>query len=177
MNGGVVNISGCESDCIDSDDYGCVKIKGGTLTLNVSSVDGSGVLCDSIYHQSGGAIHLNVTGQEAKGIRTAYSATFKGGTVDGTLTGNGTRGIRGKKVTKLTGTVRNGGALVFSGADINLTASGGAQLTTLCAGIYTDTTITQTAGDITVNVTKDGALDISAATDNWQGGTRNGAEK
>lgn len=176
MNGGTVNISGCGSDCIDSDDYGCVKIKGGTLTLNVSSADGSGILCDSLYNQTGGSIILNVTGQEAKGIRVAYAATFKGGTIEGTVSGTGTRGIRGKKVIKITG-VRNGGALNFKGTDVNLTVSGTAYLTTQCAGIYTDTTITQSDGDITVNVTNDSALDISAATDNWEGGTRNGQAK
>lgn len=177
MNGGNVNISGCESDCIDSDDYGCVKIKGGTLNLNVSGVDASGITCDSIYNQTGGTIILNVTGQEAKGIRCAYAANFKGGTVKGTLSGNGTRGIRGKKETKLTAKVKNGGAITLSGATIDLTVSGNYYSTSQCVGIYTDTTLTQTSGDITITVTNTAATDIVAATDNWTGGTRNGVAK
>lgn len=177
MNGGTVNIAGCTNDCIDSDDYGCAKIKGGTLTLNVVGTDASGILCDSIYRQTGGTIVLNVSGQEAKGIRTAYSATFKSGKIEGTVSGNGARGIRAKSVVKLTGTVRNGGFLYFDGTDVDLTISGGAYTTTKCIGIEADKTLTQTAGDITLNVTNAAATDISATTDTWTGGTRNGASK
>ncbi|MBQ4277306.1 MAG: carbohydrate-binding domain-containing protein [Bacteroidaceae bacterium] len=178
MNGGTLNISGCGSDCIDSDDYGCVNIKGGTLKLDVSGTDAAGILCDSIYKQSGGDITFTAGGQESKGIHASYSATFKGGTVKGTVSGAGARGIRGKKVIKLTGTVKNGGALLFTGTDVELTVSGEYYSTTQCVGILTDTTLEQTGGDLTITVTNSKAADIVATTrDTWTGGTRNGVSK
>ena len=176
MNGGRVNIKNCGSDCIDSDDYGCMRIKGGTLKLEVSQEDGTGLKCDSIYRQTGGEIEINVTGETSEGICVSYSAAFDGGRVTGSVSGSGARGIRGKKVTKLTGTVLNGGYLNFGGANISLSASGGASGTTRCLGIKSDNTMTQTAGDITITVSST-ASDISATTDNWTGGTRNGKTK
>ena len=179
MNGGTVNIGSCGSDCIDSDDYGCIKIKDGTLKLNITATDGTGLKCDSIFTMSGGNIILNITGAASEGICTSYTGNFKGGTISGTLSADGARGIRGKNVTKVTGTVRSGGNLNFSGTNVNLTVSGGTDTSTSnkAFGIKADKTLTQTAGDITINVTNSAAADIYAATDTWTGGTRNGASK
>ncbi len=179
MNGGNVTISQCGSDCIDSDDYGCAKIKGGTLNLNISATDGKGLKCDSILTVNGGEIILNITGAASEGICTSYTGNFKGGTISGSLTANGTRGIRGKNVTKVTGTVRLGGNLNFNGTDINLTLSGGTDTSTgnKSYGIIADKTLTQTAGDITISVNNSAATAISATTDTWTGGQRNGVSK
>jgi len=176
MNGGNVTISNCGSDCIDSDDYGCMKIKGGNLTMNISQADGTGLKCDSIFQMTDGVIAINVTGTASEGIRTSYQGYFSGGTVSGNITANGARGIRGKKVTKLTGTTLNGGYLNFTGTNVSLTVSGGTDSSSSnkCFGIKADNTLTQTAGDITITVSNSQASDISASSDSWTGGTRNG---
>lgn len=179
MNGGTVNISNCGSDCIDSDDYGNVKIKGGSLTLNVSQSDGSGIKCDSLFSMSGGNITIAVSGDISEGIRTAYQGTFSGGKITGTVSANGSCGILGKKITKITGTTKNGGFLDFKGTDVSLVVSGGTYIAdqSKCYGIKADQTLTQTAGDISITVSNAAATDIKAGTDNWTGGTRNGVTK
>ncbi len=174
MNGGTVNISGCGSDCIDSDDYGCISIKGGELTLDLKQTDGAGLKADSIFTMTGGTVNLTVAGEESEGIRCSYNAFFNGGTVKGSVTADGARGIRGKTVTKVTGTVRGGGNVTFAGTDVNLTVSGGTSTSSMeCYGIKVDKTLSQTAGDITVTVSGD-AGKIKAGTDSWTGGTRDG---
>ena len=179
MNGGTVTISNCGSDCIDSDDYGNVKIKGGKLTLNVSQADGSGIKCDSLFTMSDGNINLAVSGVVSEGIRCSYRASFKGGTINGTVTANGSRGIRGKKSTKVTDTTKNGGFLEFNGTNVSLEVSGGIYSAdqSKCFGIKADQTLTQTAGDISITVSNSAATGIKATTDTWTGGTRNGATK
>lgn len=179
MNGGTVNISNCGSDCIDSDDYGNVKIKGGNLTLNVSQKDGSGIKCDSLFTMSGGNVSLAVSGIISEGIRTVYKGTFSGGEITGTVSANGSRGIRGKKTTKTTDTTLNGGFLDFTGTDVSLVVSGGTNTAdqSKCFGIKADQTLNQTAGDISITVSNSAATDIKAGTDNWTGGTRNGVTK
>lgn len=179
MNGGTVNISNCGSDCIDSDDYGNVKIKGGNLTLNVSQKEGSGIKCDSLFTMSGGNVSLAVSGIISEGIRTVYKGTFSGGKITGTVSANGSRGIRGKKTTKTTDTTLNGGFLDFTGTDVSLVVSGGTNTAdqSKCFGIKADQTLNQTAGDISITVSNSAATDIKAGTDNWTGGTRNGVTK
>lgn len=179
MNGGTVNISNCGSDCIDSDDYGNVKIKGGNLTLNVSQADGTGIKCDSLFTMSGGNVSLAVSGIISEGIRTVYKGTFSGGKITGTVSANGSRGIRGKKTTKTTDTTLNGGFLDFTGTDVSLVVSGGTNTAdqSKCFGIKADQTLNQTAGDISITVSNSAATDIKAGTDNWTGGTRNGVTK
>ena len=179
MNGGIVTISNCGSDCIDADDYGNVKIKGGTLTLNVSQKDGSGIKCDSLFTMSGGTVSFAVSGDISEGIRTAYRATFSKGNINGSVTGNGSRGIRGKKCTKVTDTTKNGGFLDFKGTNVTLVVSGGTYTAdqSKCFGIKADQTLTQAAGDISITVSNSAATGIQAATDTWTGGTRNGVTK
>ncbi len=172
MNGGTLNISGCGSDCIDSDDYGCIKIKGGNLTMTMKQADGAGLKADSILTINGGSISFDVTGAESEAIRCSYNAYFNGGTITGNVTGNGARGIRGKRVTKVTGTVLRGGNLYFNGTNVTLTASGGTYDGTKCFGIKADNILTQTAGTITVTVSNS-AIGIKGGTENWNGGTHN----
>ena len=128
---------------------------------------------------SNGNISIAVSGAISEGIRCSYRATFNGGSINGTATGNGSRGIRGKKTTKTTDTTLNGGFLDFNGTNITLDVSGGTYTAdqSKCYGIKADQTLTQTAGDITVNVSNSAATAIKAGTDKWTGGTRNGATK
>ncbi len=179
MNGGTVNISNCGSDCIDSDDYGNVKIKGGNLTLNVSQTDGSGIKCDSLFSMSDGNVTIAVSGDISNGIRTSYRGTFSGGKITGTVSANGSRGIRGKKASNTDDTTKNGGFLDFTGTNITLVVSGGTYTkdNSKCYGIKADQTLNQTAGDITITVSNSAASGIKAGTDTWTGGTRNGASK
>ena len=178
MNGGTVTISNCGSDCIDSYDYGNVKIKGGTLKLNVSQKDGTGIKCDSLFTMSGGTVSFAVSGDIAEGIRCSYRASFNGGSIDGTATANGSRGIRGKKATKSDDTTKNGGYLDFNGTNVTMTISGGTYTdNSKCFGIKADQTLKQTAGDISITVSNSAATAIKATTDTWTGGTRNGKGK
>ena len=181
MNGGKVTIAGCGSDCIDSDDYGCVRIKGGELNLTVSQADGSGIKCDSLFTMTGGNVNLNVSGRISEGIRCCYQADFNGGTITETVSGNGSRGIRGKLCNKVTDTVKNGGYLNFSGTNVSMTVSGrnDSSESQKCFGIKADKQLKQTAGDITITVTSSDSSTkaINAATDSWEGGTRDGKSK
>lgn len=162
MNGGVVTIANTGSDCIDSDDYGCAIIKGGTLNLSVSQKDGTGIKVDSILTMTGGEINLDVSGDISNGIRYCYNASLEGGTIKATVSGNGSRGIKAKKTTKLADTVLNGGNVTFAGTDVEMTISGGTYSAdnSQCAGIYIDNNFTQTAGTIQLTKTNANALGL-----------------
>lgn len=150
MNGGTVNISGVGSDCIDSDDYGCMKIKGGTLNLTVSTIGGAGLKCDSIFTMKDGQVNINLTAQDAEGIRCNHTANFKGGDIAINNSGTGSKGIKLKK--EISGTVLNGGNANFSGTDVDIILTG-ATLTSdgsRCMGISVDTDMNLSAGDITL---------------------------
>ena len=176
MNGGTISISGCGSDCIDTDDYGCAYINGGTLTMNVTQQDGTGLKVDSILSLRDGSITANVTGNISDGIRCSYRADLSGGTINATVTGNGSRGMRGKKAS--TGTVLNGGNMNFLGTNVimNVTGSTYTADQSKCFGIKADQTLTQSAGDISITAAST-ATAIKATTDKWIGGTRNGSSK
>lgn len=181
MNGGNVTISKCGSDCIDSDDYGCVRIKGGRLNITVSQADGCGIKCDSLFTMTGGNIDIDITGASSEGIRSNYRGTFSGGTITENVSGKGTRGIRGKACTKVTDKVKGGGYIDFSGTNVVMTVSGvnDSENDQKCFGIKADKELTQTAGDLTINVTSTDKTTkgINADADNWTGGTRNGKNK
>lgn len=172
MNGGTVTISNCLKDCIDADDYGSMFINNGSLTLNVSAADGIGLSCDSILTMTGGDITLNVTGTEAQGIRSCYTGYYQGGNITGTVSGSGSKGIRGRKITKTSGTVLNGGNLYFQGTNVNLTATGASTSSATCAGIYVDADLYQTAGNLYVNASGTATDFYVKGTDSQTGGTR-----
>ena len=174
MNGGTVTISSCGGDCIDSDDYGCAYIKGGSLTLNVSQQDGNGIKVDSLFVMEGGSITANVSGNISNGIRASYSASFKGGQITASLTGNGTRAVRTKNTTSSTATVVGGGNANFAGTNLDFTISGGTNSAdaTKTYGLKIDKILTQTHGQVKMTKTNTAAGYIKAGTDNWNGGTR-----
>ena len=177
MNGGNVTISNCQSDCVDSDDYGSMQINGGTLTLNVSQTDGNGLACDSILYMTGGEVIVNVTGIISNGVRFNYDSQLSGGKIQCTVSGNGSKGIKAKRSTKTTDTVQKGGFAHFAGTDVTMTVSGGTYATdgSECVGIRVDRDLYQTAGSITIHVTNSAATGLSARSDKWDGvsGTRN----
>lgn len=176
MDGGTVTISGAGSDCIDSDDYGCVRLNGGTLTLNVSAIDGTGIKCDSILTMTGGTVNITVDGDLSEGIRTFHSAYFSGGVITETINANGAKGIKAKKSTSSTASVLNGGFLYFDGTDVTIDANGGTYTAdeTKCMGIRADQNFTQTAGTITINVNNSEATGLSVkGTKTTTGGTLN----
>ncbi len=151
INGGVITVNNTGSDCIDADDYGSMYINGGTLNLNVSAFDAKGLKCDSIIRMTGGDVNITVTGAKSEGIRACYNAYFSGGTIDINLNAAGTEGIKGKKCTKATDTVFNGGNLTFQGTAVNVNLNAG-QYTdgSWTCGIYADNVFVQSAGRIMV---------------------------
>lgn len=174
INGGEITINNVGTDCIDADDYGCMIIKGGVLNLNVSATDGTGLKCDSILTMTGGEINVNVSGSLSEGIRVCHTAFFNGGKINATVSGSGTKGIKGKKCSKTTDTVLNGGFLNFGGTDVDMLVSGAIYTAdnTKCMGIRADQDFTQTAGSIVLNVTNSTAkgLDVKGQK-NLVGGT------
>ncbi len=175
MNGGTVNISGCQKDCIDSDDYGSAYINGGTINLNITQKDGSGVVVDSLFYMNGGEININNSGTICQGIKFCYNGYFNGGTIKGTMSGEGTKGIKAKKVTAITGTVKNGGNAFFNGTNVEFVLNSGTYTvdSTKCGGLRIDNNLTQTDGDIHITVKNSDAVAIEVkGTDTKTGGTR-----
>ena len=157
MKGGVLTVKNVGSDCVDSDDYGVMKIKGGTLDLTVPE-DGKGLKCDSTFTMTGGVIKFTCSEDLANGIKTNYFGFFNGGTINGTVTGNGAKGINGNKSGE-GDPVQGGGYLYFNGTNVTLTVSGGTYTAdnTKCIGIRAENIITQTDGTITITVSGDEA--------------------
>ena len=118
MKGGNIHIASVGGDCIDSDDYGCVKIKGGELHLKVTAEGGTGIKCDSIFKMTGGLIDMDIASKDAEGIRVNYAANFLDGDIVIRNNGDGSKGIKLKDDTK--GLVRNGGNANFLGTDVDI---------------------------------------------------------
>lgn len=173
MNGGIVNISGCGSDCVDADDYGSVFMNGGILNLKVDKPDTNGVKCDSIMRMTGGTIKMEVSDSLSCGIKHNYHSYFSGGTIEGTVSGNGSMGILAKKVTKTTGTVFKGGDIHLDGTDVTLELTGGSYKGDDCIGIAVDGDYYQTGGNIHIKVSNPEAYGIDVIGDeNITGGTK-----
>ena len=149
-------------------------INGGTLNLNVTASDGTGLKCDSIIRMTDGEINIKVAGPLSEGIRANYAAYFDGGYINAEVTADGTKGIRAKKCTKTTDMVLNGGYLYFNGTTVDMTVSGKTYVSdgTACAGIRSDRDFTQTAGDITITMnSSDASALVVKGTENRTGGT------
>lgn len=177
MNGGNINIKNCGSDCIDSDDFGCISIKGGKLSLDVNSRDVSGILCDSIFTMTGGELDININSTLSSGIHTNYVGYFNGGTIKTTIQegADGSRGVRSKMVKKADATVKNGGNLYFNGTDVTMTINANTEKyqNQPCYGIRADQKLTQTAGALNITVNSNEATGLSYGSADFQGGTRN----
>ena len=164
MKGGSLTMSNIGSDCIDSDDYGCADIKGGSLNLTVSSVDATGIKCDSLFTMTDGEINLTVTGESSIGIRSGYSATFNGGTITANITANGGKGISCKCYTDADKTVLNGGNIYLKGTVITQTLSGSmATDSTKCIGLKAEGDLNISGG--TVRIESSGTTAKCISTD------------
>ena len=151
MKGGLVNITGVGSDCIDSDDYGCVKLKGGVLNLDVKADGGAGIKCDSIFKMADGQANIVLSGADAEGIRVNHTAYFKGGDISILNAGAGSKGIKLKKET--TGTVLNGGFAYFEGTDVDITLTGDNYIDdSRCMGVSVDQNMALSSDDIQIKL-------------------------
>ncbi len=156
MKGGVVTVTNAGSDCIDSDDYGCVKIKGGELNLKVTAESGAGIKCDSIFKMTDGRVNLVIEGKDAEGIRVNYAAEFKDGDIVINNAGQGSKGIKLKEDTK--GLVRNGGNANFLGTDIDILLTGvNLEDGSRCMGVSVDKDMALSAGHINIQRASDEA--------------------
>ena len=120
MSGGVLNIADVGSDCIDSDDYGIMKITGGVINANVDKYDGAGLKCDSIIYLSGGQLNIDVSGEDAVALRANYALQLTGGILTLNISGNGSKGIKAKHKTSEPVTVADGGYLTLGGTDCTI---------------------------------------------------------
>lgn len=76
QNGGIINISGTQGDCIDV-----------SLTKDATDVyNGEAFL-------TGGTLNLTVAADDVKGLKTETSATLSGGTLYAVVSGDGCKGI------------------------------------------------------------------------------------
>ncbi len=169
MKGGIVNIQGVGSDGVDSDDYGVIRIEGGSISVNVP-VDGTGLKADSLILIKGGSVSLSVAGDDAEGMRSCYATTISGGKIDIVVSGNGSKGIKSKCETDAT--VQNGGFVNISGGEINMQVTGGDLTKTKeevvdvdkCMGMSVDADFMQTEGVLSIT-----ALGKEARTYNVKG--------
>ncbi|MBP5337721.1 MAG: carbohydrate-binding domain-containing protein [Prevotella sp.] len=152
MKGGTLNIQNVGGDCIDSDDYGVVRIEDGTLSLNVTD-DATALKADSTVSISGGRLNISVRGIDSKGVKANYAVDISGGETDILVIGDGSKGIKAKGYD--TGsTVLGGGSLNISGGTLNIEAQGGSIIvegdTTKCIGISADANLQHTGGNVNV---------------------------
>jgi hypothetical protein len=153
MKGGVVNIANVGSDGIDSDDYGCIRIEDGTLSINVGD-ESTALKADSIINIRGGNINIAVNGYDSEAIRSRYATHIEDGNINVLITGNGSKGIKGKCYTSGS-TVLNGGNVYVSGGNTDIKVLGGDFTDPngeikKCMGMSIDADFTQTGGNINI---------------------------
>ena len=114
ISGGIVNIANVGSDAIDSDDYGRMNIKGGTINATVGIDGGTGLKCDSVFNMTGGTLNITVNGRDAEAVRANYEALLLGGEIKVNIAGDGSKGIKSKcKTLSDSGPVYDGGYLTI----------------------------------------------------------------
>ncbi len=141
FNGGILNISNTQGDCIDSGDYGCMLIKGGTLNLQVTAPDVCALKSANTFIMTDGDINIELYGALSDGIYVNREARLLGGTVNIYAPADGTKGIKGK--IKATSPYTTGGNIIIDGTTANIIAAGADDATdpldpSHCVGISTD---------------------------------------
>src|SRR5574344_2004696 len=153
MNGGTVTVANTKGDCIDADDLGNVKIKGGTLNLTVSAEDTKGINCDSTFTQSGGDISLIVPTASSQGIKFGMPSSITGGTITGNISGAAAKGIKAS------------GILTYDGGTVTMNVSGATVVVdgdpSYCTGLKTDTTMNMKSGTYQAICTTTGTRGLS----------------
>lgn len=153
MNGGTVTVANTKGDCIDADDLGNVKIKGGTLNLTVSADDTKGINCDSTFSQSGGDINLTVPTASSQGIKFGMPSSITGGTITGNISGAAAKGIKAS------------GILTYGGGNVIMNVSGATVVEdgdpSYCTGLKTDTTMMMKSGTYKAICTTTGTRGLS----------------
>ena len=154
IKGGIVNIINVGGDGIDSDDYGVIRIEGGTLSVNIKD-DASGLKADSTVAIKDGIINISVKGEDSKGIRANHTVNIMGGKTTIIVEGDGSKGIKAKRYESGS-TVLNGGFLNISGGELSVQCTGGNLLAesgfTKCVAVSVDADLKQTAGDVDITV-------------------------
>ena len=174
MKGGIVNITNIGGDGIDSDDYGVVRIEGGSLSVNIKD-DASGLKADSTVTIKDGTINISVKGEDSKGIRANHTVNIMGGKTTVVVEGDGSKGIKAKKYESGS-TVLNGGFLNISGGELSVQCTGGnlpdGTEFTKCVAVSVDANLKQTAGDVDITVTGPDALAYTVdGSESHTGGT------
>jgi len=170
MKGGIVNVYNVGGDGIDSDDYGVIKIEGGTISLNIKD-DASGLKADSTVTVNGGKINISVKGEDSKGIRANYAVNIMGGRTNIIVEGDGSKGIKAKRYESGS-TVLNGGELNISGGEISVQCNGknlyAESDITKCVAVSVDADLKQTGGDVDITVF-DKAIAYTLGGETYQG--------
>ena len=154
MKGGIVNITNVGGDGVDSDDYGVVRIEGGTLSVNIKD-DASGLKADSTVTIKDGTINISVKGTDSKGIRASYAVNIMGGKTTIMVEGDGSKGIKAKRYESGS-TVLYGGEFNMSGGELSIQCNGGnlddGSEVTKCVAVSVDADLKQTAGNADIAV-------------------------
>lgn len=152
MEAGELTMTDVSGDCIDADDYGVVRVTGGSMNLTVGGYDVVGLKGDSMVDVSGGTIVISVTGTESSGIRAGSLVQIRGGNLNIDVSGDGSKGIKGKRYES--GTVVNGGNVSISGGVTEIRTSGGTSTTSIdepkCMGISVDNDLNHTGGEVSI---------------------------
>lgn len=155
MQGGLLNISNTGSDCIDSDDFGIMRISGGSINADVTADGSAGLKSDSTLTMTGGRLNIFVSGRDSEGLRTNYDAQLMGGSISIRVAGDGSKAIKSKnKDNSLT--VLDGGRMTFGGAECLLYVHAVDFIDTLtndttkCRAVSADKDINRTSGNIEI---------------------------
>lgn len=160
MKGGNVNILNVGSDGVDSDDYGCIRIEGGAISINVG--DGAtGLKADSLITIKDGDVNVYVKGTDSEGIRSRYSTCIEGGNIKIVVTGDGSKGIKSKRYAEES-TVLNGGFVSVNGGNVEIETHGDDYVdetgdVSKCMGVSVDADYVQAGGNVTLYAMGQGA--------------------
>lgn len=149
MQGGSVDISGTQGDCIDvsvtkndTDEYnGQVFIEGGSITMDVAADDVKGLKSENEITISGGSIKATVSGDGTKGISAGTHLLINQTTADQTLIDMSVTGTTympddPELESKCRG-IKVKGDFTFDGGTIRISATGKKSKAISVDGVYT----------------------------------------
>ena len=154
MDGGTVNVSGTQGDCID------VSV----TKDNTDELNGQALI-------QGGELHLAVTASDKKGLKTDSLCTLAGGTLYADITGDGSKGLSAGTDLVISQKTSNETKVTMNVA--GTTYHKGEPDESKCRGIKVQGTFTFDGGTINMNVTGKKAKGIVVGTFNYISGTTN----